>query len=113
MIALGNRPYRCLDSERPAPLPIESVRKYARRARIYLELFHQFPTKEAASKVVQSWKAGSGAVKLKNAQGIVVQLGCRSGEEPSYYNMIEKLYKEVKTHSNTIDFDWSVCTDST
>ena len=35
------------------PLPVESVRKFARRARTYRMLFAEFPTPESAEKLVQ------------------------------------------------------------
>ena len=110
LIALGSRAYPMFGTgaECPAPLPVERVRKFARRARIYRMLFAEFPTPESAEKVLAAWKSNTQCVTLKDAHGTAVDLG-DAKSQANYYDMINKMYKTVKTHSNMIDVDFAVC----
>ncbi len=76
LISLGSRAYPMFGSgaECPAPLPVERVRKFARRARTYRMLFGAFPTPESADAVLKAWKNDQ-RVTLKDAHGDSVDLG--------------------------------------
>ena len=110
LIALGSRAYPMFGTgaECPAPLPVERVRKFARRARTYRMLFAEFPTPESAEKVLAAWKSNTQCVTLKDAHGTAVDLG-DAKSQANYYDMINKMYKTVKTHCNMIDVDFAVC----
>jgi hypothetical protein len=109
LIALGDRPYRMhgqADGEWcAAPLPVQRVRKFARRARTYRMLFAKFPNKMAATAFLDQWKQGhqvgivGGDISIPKAD-----------KNDGFTEMISKMYKTVKTHCNIIDVDWRVCT---
>ena len=112
LVSLGNKPFkkRGTDEIIGAPLPVDRVRRFARRARTYRTLFELYPTPEAASAAVKAWKSGKHCLTLTNAMGEVFQLGKSSKPDTNFYDMIEKMYKFVKTHCNIIDVDFAVCT---
>ena len=110
LIALGSRAYPMFGTgaECPAPLAVERVRKFARRARTYRMMFAAFPTPESAEKVLAAWKSNRQCVTLKDAHGTAVDLG-DAKSQANYYDMINKMYNTVKTHCNMIDVDFAVC----
>jgi hypothetical protein len=110
LIALGSRAYPMFGTGAgcPAPLPVERVRKFARRARTYRMMFAAFPTPESAEKVLAAWKSNTQCVTLKDAHGTTVDIG-DAKSQANYYDMINKMYNTVKTHCNMIDIDFAVC----
>ena len=102
------RELKALAGQSAAPLPVERVRKFARRARTYRMMFAAFPTPESAEKVLTAWKSKTQCVTLKDAHGTAVDLG-DAKSQANYYDMINKMYKTVKTHCNMIDVDFAVC----
>ena len=111
LIALSDRPYNmhgATDGEVcPAPLPVHRVRMFARRARTYRMLFDRFPNREAADAFVRSWKEGKAIAIRAGEEDIILD---SADKDDGFADMIEKMYKTVKTHCNIIDVDWHVCT---
>ena len=90
----------------PAPLPVHRVRVFARRARTYRMLFDRFPNREAADAFVRSWKEGKAIAIRAGEEDIILD---SADKDDGFADMVEKMYKTVKTHCNIIDVDWHVC----
>ena len=89
-----------------APLPVGRVRKFARKARTYCNLFSFFPTPEKANNALRVWKADK-KLLFTTASGEIIDLGI-AAENETMYGMIERLYKKNKTHGNLIDMEYSI-----
>ncbi len=114
LVSLGSQSFKMYGSGEmcDAPLPVERVRKFARRARMYRKLFNLYPTPESAAAALKVWKDGgedgTECIKLTNSLGESVQLG-KAKKHANFYSMIEKMYTAAKTHRNIIDIEFAVC----
>jgi hypothetical protein len=66
LLALGDQSYKIKTAsgevEHDAPLPLNRVRRFARRVRTNRQLFEHMPTKAHADRLLAAWKAGELAV---------------------------------------------------
>jgi hypothetical protein len=75
LASLGSQSFKMYGSGEmcDAPLPVERVRKFARRARMYRKLFDLYPTPESAAAALKVWKDGGEhgmeCIKLTNSLG--------------------------------------------
>ena len=70
-------------------------------------LFDRFPNREAADAFVRSWKEGKAIAIRAGEEDVILD---SADKDDGFADMIEKMYKTVKTHCNIIDVDWHVCT---
>jgi hypothetical protein len=108
LTSLGDQPFLRRGKQCDAPLPLCRVRKFARRARLYCELFHAYPSKHHADKALEDWSAGK-KLSMRDSEGKVHELGPPKKDKACYYKMIERMYTLVKTHCNIIDYDTRAC----
>ena len=70
LTALGDQPYKIKTTsgevDNDAPLPLNRVRRFARRVRTNRQLFERMPTKDAADRMLAAWKAGE--LQVQGAQ---------------------------------------------
>ena len=107
LMALGDQPYKIKTAsgevEHDAPLPLNRVRRFARRVRTNRQLFEHMPTKAHADRLLAAWKAGELAVQQQQLPA--------PKQTADVYAMIAAMYREVKTHRNMIDVQCRVCDD--
>ena len=111
LISLGDQQFKFKGKGKlmAPPLPVSRVRKFARRARTFRRLFEQFPNREAAKDALEAWKEGKG-VEITDKQGKKIKIEAAKSNA-SFPDMLNKMYKTVKTHANIIDVDFKVCVD--
>ena len=112
LIATGETSYfihgRIGEGLRPAPLPVERTRRYARRARDLLRLFEIFPTPKKAEDFLAKWKKGDLPTSLTDADGTKMVFG-ELDPHADAHDMLKKLYNLNKTHCNAMDVFYRFC----
>ena len=88
------------EKEYDAPLPLNRVRRFARRARTNRLLFQFMPTKEVADSLIAAWKAGKLVVQGERLDA--------AADTADVYQMIDAMYQ---THRNMVDVSCRVCDD--
>ena len=113
LVSLGSQSFKMYGSGEmcDAPLPVERVRKFAHRARVYRKLFDLCPTPESAVAALKvcndGGDDGTEYIKLTNSLGESVQLG-KAKKHANFYSVIEKLYTAARTHRNITDIEFAV-----
>ena len=98
------------NGRRGAPLPVERVRKFARKARTYRNLFVLFPTPDAAQEALKAWRQKK-KMKVNRRGDNTVVATIHATDNETVYSMIDKLYALNKTHCNLIDVEYKFCVD--
>ena len=99
--ALGAMEYTSLGGQkRLAPLSVERVRKFARKARIYCILFDLFSSPAQAQQALEHLKKGESQIKMAN--GETIEFGILK-DDASVHDMLKQMYKLGKTHCSMLD----------